>query len=78
MLILALVLCYICGILKGCVSALMIVESTSDYSYCLVVSASGTCHVMRRTDVTYSDKESYHSSQDDDENKRRRLVNRKS
>ena len=78
MLILALILYDICGILKGCVSALMIVESTSDYSYCPVVSASGTCHVMRRADEIYSDKKSYHSSQYDDENKRRRLVNRKS
>ena len=58
--------------------ALMIVESTGDYSYCPVVSASGTCHVLRRAAETYSDENSYHRSQYDDENKRRRLVNRKS
>ena len=78
MLILSLVLYYVYSILKGCRYALIIVESTYDYSYCPVVSASGTCHVMRRADETYSDEKSYHSSQYDDENKRRRLVNRKS
>ena len=76
MLILTLVLYDICGILKGCMHALMIVENTSDYSDRSVFSASGTCHMMRRADETCSVKESYHSSQYDDENNRRRLVNR--
>ena len=58
--------------------ALMIVGSTSDYSDRSVISTGGTCHVKKRADGTYSDKESYNSSQDEDGNKRRRLVNKKS
>ena len=61
--------------------ALLIVGSTSDYSYRSVVSAGGTRHVKRRrrrADGTYSDEESYHSSQDEDGKKRRQLVDRKS
>ena len=54
-------------------------DSDSDYSYKSYVSAGGTRHVQRRrkrADGTYSDPESYHSSQDEDGAARRRRRRR--
>ena len=54
--------------------------SDSDYSYRSVISAGGTRHVRRkkkRADGTYSDSESYHSSQDEDGEARRRNRRKK-
>lgn len=54
-------------------------NSDSDYSYKSYVSAGGTRHVQRRrkrADGTYSDAESYHSSQDEDGAARRRRRRR--
>lgn len=55
-------------------------DSDSEYSYKSYVSAGGTRHVQRRrkrADGTYSDPESYHSSQDEDGAARRRDRRRK-
>ncbi|XP_069142672.1 eukaryotic translation initiation factor 5B-like [Argopecten irradians] len=54
-------------------------DSDSDYSYRSVVSAGGTRHVRRRrkhADGTYSDSESFHSSQDEEGEARRRRRRR--
>lgn len=54
-------------------------DSDSDFSYKSFVSAGGTRHVQRRrkrADGTYSDPESYHSSQDEEGAKRRRQRRR--
>ncbi|XP_046563193.1 uncharacterized protein LOC124272090 isoform X4 [Haliotis rubra] len=54
-------------------------DSDSDYSYKSHRSAGGTRHVTRRrkrADGTYSDAESYHSSQDEDGQARRRRRRR--
>ncbi|XP_046353247.1 uncharacterized protein LOC124133066 isoform X5 [Haliotis rufescens] len=54
-------------------------DSDSDYSYKSHRSAGGTRHVRRRrkrADGTYSDAESYHSSQDEDGQARRRRRRR--
>ncbi|XP_052781998.1 uncharacterized protein LOC128218381 [Mya arenaria] len=54
-------------------------DSDSEYSYKSHVSAGGTRHVQRRrkrADGTYSDAESYHSSQDEEGAKRRRQRRR--
>lgn len=54
-------------------------DSDSEYSYKSFVSAGGTRHVQRRrkrADGTYSDPESYHSSQDEEGAARRRKRRR--
>ncbi|KAK3580637.1 hypothetical protein CHS0354_013399 [Potamilus streckersoni] len=54
-------------------------DSDSEYSYRSVISAGGTRHVERRrkrADGTYSDPESYHSSQDEAGAARRRQRRR--
>ncbi|XP_033745323.1 LOW QUALITY PROTEIN: uncharacterized protein LOC117330881 [Pecten maximus] len=54
-------------------------DSDSDFSYRSVVSAGGTRHVRRkrkRADGTYSDSESFHSSQDEEGEARRRRRRR--